>query len=198
MAVTKLPIDDFFINTIARIDSGELMLKDAAAILGVTSPGLHKKIAKYKRMQPPDSLLAIASPAKRIFLEAKASGMGTKQSMRLAYPDAQESSLPVMASQIMAEDQSQIALSDLMARNSIGRNHRISVLARVINSPDLNIAVKGLDQSWKLDGSYAPDRLEVTNHINPQEALETLWRLGCIQRTDGVQPPIIETIASPA
>ena len=161
MAQTKLHITQHFIDTIARIDTGELMLKDAAELLGISAPGLHKKVAKYKRQLPPESLLAIASPAKRIFIEAKSQGMSTKQSARLAYPDAEDSSLPVMASRIMAEPLAQVAMADLMARNGIGRDHRVSILAKIVNSPDLNLAIKALDQSFKLDSSYAPDRLEV-------------------------------------
>jgi|GEM_PF-6545107 len=166
MAQTKLHIDQNFIDTIARIDSGELMLKEAAALLGISPPGLHKKIAKYKRQLPPESLMAITSPAKRVFLEAKAFGLGNKQSARLAYPDAQEGSLSVLAAKVMAEEQSQVAMRDLMARNQIDRNHRVSILAKVINSPDLNLAIKGLSESWKLDGSYSPTEINVTTETD--------------------------------
>ena len=184
MAQTKLHIDQTFIDTIARIDSGELMLKEAAALLGISPPGLHKKIAKYKRQLPPESLKVITSPAKRIFLEAKAAGMGNKQSARLAYPDAQESSLSVLASKIMAEPQAQVAMQDLMARNGIDRNRRVSVLAQVINSPDLNLAVKGLDQSWKLDGSYAPDRLDINARVDSRLVLQMLFQAGLLEKSD--------------
>jgi len=161
MAVTKLPTDARFIETVARIDSGELMLKDAAAMLGVSAPGLHKKIAKYKRMQPPDSLLEL-SERQQIFCQAKASLMTNKDAARLAYPDAKESSLPVLATKIMAEPHAQVAIQDLMARNGIDRNFRVSRLKDVICSPDLNIAVKGLDQSWKLTGEYAAEKVDVS------------------------------------
>jgi hypothetical protein len=51
-------------------------------------------------------------------------------------------------------------MNDLMARNGIDRNFRVSRLADVIRSPDLNLAIKGLDQSWRLEGSYAADKVE--------------------------------------
>ena len=197
MAITKIKTDAQFIDLMQQMDAGEITLKDAAAQLCVTPPGLLKKRNKYKRQLPPESLLAITSPAKRIFLEARAAGMGNKQSARLAYPDAAESSLPVMASQIMAEPMAQVAMQDLMARNGIDKNHRISVLAQVINSPDKNLAVKGLDQSWKLDGSYAPDRLDVTQHIDARQALLLLESMGQITRTAD-NPRVIETTATPA
>lgn len=161
MAVTKLPTDARFIETVARIDSGELMLKDAATMLGISPPGLHKKIAKFKRMQPPDSLLEL-NERKQIFCQAKASLMTNKDAARLAYPDAKESSLPVLASHIMSEPMAQVAIQDLMARNGIDRNFRVSRLKDVICSPDLNIAVKGLDQSWKLTGEYAAEKVDVS------------------------------------
>ena len=61
----------------------------------------------------------------------------------------------------MSEPLSQVAMVDLLARNSCDRSHRVSVLARAINSADLNIAIKGLDQSWKLTGEYAAEKLDI-------------------------------------
>ena len=160
MAVTKIPIDEKFINTVERIDAGELTQKEAAEMLGISPPGLHKKISKYKRQQPPASLLEL-SERKQVFCQAKAALMTNKDAARLAFPDAKETSLPVIASQIMAEPNAQVAIHDLMARNGIDRNFRVSRLKDVICSPDLNIAVKGLDQSWKLTGEYAAEKLDI-------------------------------------
>ena len=71
----------------------------------------------------------------------------------------------------MAEPMAQVCISDLMARNGIDRNFRVSRLKDVICSPDLNIAAKGLDQSWKLDGSYSAEKMEVSINDDTLRAL---------------------------
>ena len=166
MAQRKITIDESFITLMGQIDSGEIMLKDAAAMLNVSPAALCQKRKKLALQKPPESL-TILSPPKRLFCEARAAGFSNKQAAKLAYPNAKEKSLPVIASQIMAEPNAQTAIIDLMARHGIDRNHRVSRLADVINSTDLNLAVKGLDQSWKLDGSYAAEKVDLS--INETE-----------------------------
>lgn len=161
MTKGKILIDGLFINLMEQIDRGELQLKDAAKLLNVSPSALCQKRTKWKLQQPPASLSEL-SEQRQIFCQAKGAGASNKEAARLAYPEAKESSLPVIASQVLSEPLAQVAIADLMARHGIDRNFRTSRLKDVICSPDLNIAVKGLDQSWKLDGSYAPDKLEVS------------------------------------
>jgi len=187
MGVTKIPIDDKFIAIVERIDSGELTQKDAAAMLGLSPAGMYKKLTKYKRMQPPDSLLEL-SERKQVFCQAKAALMSNKDAAKLAYPDAKDNSLPVIASQILSEKNAQVAIQDLMARNGIDRNFRVGILKNVICSPDLNIAVKGLDQSWKLTGEYAAEKLDIA--ITAQDIRDL------IQSIPDPQPQIINITPS--
>ncbi len=160
MAQTKLHIDQYFIDTIARIDSGELMLKEAAALLGISPPGLHKKIAKYKRQQPPESLLKLTEQRQK-FCIAKASGLGNKASARIAFPDAKEESLSPLARKVLNDPDVNTTISTLLARHGMTKDHRISRLADCLSSADLNIVLKTLSETWKLDGSYAADKLDV-------------------------------------
>jgi len=160
MAQTKLHIDQTFIDTISRIDSGELMLKEAAELLGISPPGLHKKIAKYKRMQPPESLLKLTESRQK-FCIAKASGASNKESARIAYPDAKEGSLSVLANQALSDPDVSTAISTLLARHGMSKDFRASRLADCMASQDLNIVLKSLSESWKLDGSYAAEKVEI-------------------------------------
>lgn len=161
MGKAKLIIDDQFVSLMEQIDRGELQSKDCAEMLDVTPSALCQARSKWKRQQPLDSVEAL-SPQRKIFVQAKASGASNKIAARAAYPDAAESSLSVIASQIMKEPDTQTAISDLMAQHGLTKSFRVSRLRDCTLSPDLNVVLKSLDQSWKLDGSYAAEKLDVS------------------------------------
>jgi hypothetical protein len=50
------------------------------------------------------------------------------------------------------------AINDLMAQTGICKRYRIQRLKNLIDHRDGSISAKGLDMSFRLDGSYAPEK----------------------------------------
>ena len=161
MGKAKLIIDDQFVSLMEQIDQGELQSKDCAEMLNVTPSALCQARSKWKRQQPLESVEAL-SPQRQVFVQAKVNGASNREAAKIAYPDAQDKSLSVIASQIMKEPDTQTAIGDLMAQHGLTRSFRVSRLRDCTLSPDLNVVLKSLDQSWKLDGSYAAEKLDVS------------------------------------
>jgi hypothetical protein len=162
MGRSKLIIDAQFVNLMQQIDAGEIEGKQVAEMLNVTPSALCQARAKWKRQQPPPELLKLTEQRQKYCI-AKASGADNKTAARAAYPTAKESSLSVISSQLSVDPDCQTAISTLLARHGLTKDYRTSRLATCISSPDLNLVLKALSESWKLDGSYSPVQIDVVS-----------------------------------
>lgn len=70
-----------------------------------------------------------------------------------------------LGSRLMARPDIQMAVADLMQEEGLTRRYRVQKLKRHIDHPDPNVSLKGLDQSWKLDGAYKEEHVHIyMNH----------------------------------
>jgi len=53
------------------------------------------------------------------------------------------------------------AIADLMDEKGLTQDYRIGKLKEHVDNLDPNVSLRALEQSWKLDGSYAPEK-----HLN--------------------------------
>jgi predicted transcriptional regulator len=63
-----------------------------------------------------------------------------------------------MGYQLMQKPDIQMAVAELMQEEGLTKRYRVQKLKGHIDHPDPNVSLKGLDQSWKLDGSYAAEK----------------------------------------
>lgn len=94
----------------------------------------------------------------KVFVIEKTKGKSNIQAVMQSHDVTSRESAKSMSSQLMAKPEVQMALSELMDHCGIDKPYRIKRLKNIIDSSDLNIVHKGLDMSFKLDGSYAPEK----------------------------------------
>jgi len=66
-----------------------------------------------------------------------------------------------MGYQLMQKPDIQTAVAELMQEEGLTRRYRVQKLKGHIDHPDPNVSLKGLDQSWKLDGAYTEKHVHV-------------------------------------
>ncbi len=66
---------------------------------------------------------------------------------------------------------------DLMRDSGLSKKYRLQKLKRCIDHPDPSVALKALDQSWKLDGSYHDSNKYAVNMTayNLTAIIEKIW-----------------------
>jgi len=66
-----------------------------------------------------------------------------------------------MGYQLMQKPDIQTAVAELMQEEGLTRRYRVQKLKGHIDHADPNVSLKGLDQSWKLDGAYTEKHVHV-------------------------------------
>lgn len=114
---------------------------------------------RVKRLLPPPDLDKYGLTDKeKAFVVEKAKGKTNTQAALASYEVTSLDSAKNIGSQLMSKPEVQMAIDELMEFHNIGRSFRISRLAQHINHNDPVVSLKALDLSWKLDGSYAPEK----------------------------------------
>lgn len=154
-----------------KIDDKELMekleagvsQKDIAEHFKVSPSAINQRIKRLKSYQLPDSFNKLTTNRKA-FVLAKLEGKNNIEAVKSAnYEVTSNESAKVIGSNLMKEEEVNEAIKDMMAQEGINKRVRIRRLRDLIFSKDLGIVSKGLDMSWKLDGSYTP--VQVNNNV---------------------------------
>src|SRR3972149_7714147 len=129
--------------------------KQIAQHFGVSCAAVCKRI---KRLAPPPDMPHFnhLTDKEKKFVLGKVEGKNNIQAVTKSHDVTSKKSAKSMASQLMGKPEIQISITELMDYCGIDKPYRIRRLKQIIDSSDLNIAHKGLDMSFKLDGSYAP------------------------------------------
>ena len=145
-------------NIILKMLKEEKTQKQIAEYFGVSPVAIHKRI---KRLIPlPESLQRLTEKEQRFCVE-KAKGKTATQAVMNSFEVTSRESAKVIGSQLMAKPEIQTAITDLMEYHGLTKSYRIQRLKHHVDCADPNISLKGLDMSFRLDGSYAP-----TRHVN--------------------------------
>ncbi len=131
--------------------------KEIAQLFGVSPVAIHKRLKRLTLPPPPESLQKLTKKEQK-FCIAIAQGKTQTQAAMDSYDVTSRESAKVMGSQLMVKPEIQMSITELMDYCGIDKTYRIRRLKNIIDCRDLNIAHKGLDMSFKLDGSYAPEK----------------------------------------
>jgi DNA-binding Lrp family transcriptional regulator len=156
--------DQTLIEAIPRIDAGEITQKELATQLSVSPSALNQRIKKLKAYTPPESFEALTDKQK-LFALAKVEGKSNLDAVKSAYDVTSNESGKALGTQLMSDPDVRVAIQDLMAQEGIPRRRRVRRLRDMIECPDLSVAGKGLDMSFKLAGDYAPQQIEVISDV---------------------------------
>ena len=130
---------------------------ECARYFGVSVPAVCKAVKRLKALELPPSLEKLTEKEKRYVLN-RATGKSKAESALLSFDCDNYDSAKSLGYRLSKDPDVQVALSDLMAQEEIPRRRRIQRLKDLIESKDPSVVSKGLDLSWRLDGSYAPQK----------------------------------------
>src|SRR4030043_1313232 len=146
--------DDILLQMIEEGKQG----KECADYFGCTPAAISKRL---KRLQPPPKSLEVLTPKEQRFCLEVANGKTQTQAAMNSFECSSLQSAKVIGSQLMDKPEIEIAINDLMVEAGLTRRYRLQRLKAHVDSKSADISLKALDQSWKLDGSYAPEK-----HLN--------------------------------
>jgi len=129
--------------------------KDIAQHFNVSCPAICKKL---KRLLPaPESVLDkynFTDQQKQFVIE-KAKGKTNTQAALASYEAGSLQSAKVIGSNLMAKPEVQQSINELLDTVGLTRLYRVRRLKQHIDSALPDISLKGLDMSFKLDGSFS-------------------------------------------
>jgi hypothetical protein len=114
-----------------------------------------------KRIAPLPESLNKLTPKEQKFCLAVAEGKSRINAALEAYDVKDRESAKALQNQLMQKDDIKIAVNELLQIFGLTKGYRINKIKQLVDHPDPNISLKSLDMSWKLDGSYAPEK-----HLN--------------------------------
>lgn len=127
--------------------------KELAAHFGVSPAAICQRLKYLKAFEAPESFDALTKKEKRFAL-AVAEGSNQSEAAMAAFDCNGRDSAKAIGSTLMRKPEMQMAITDLLSESGLTRRYRLKKLKQCIDAKDPSVVLKGLDQSWKLDGLY--------------------------------------------
>lgn len=127
---------------------------------------------RLKRLRLPDSMSALTQKEQKFavaILEGKSQTAAAAQAFDCGTLDSAKS----FGHNLMKRDDIKLAIQDIMREEGLTRRYRIKRLRHHVDAQDPNISLKGLDQCWRLDGSYSPEKHLVAHQVQSIDALSS-------------------------
>jgi len=126
--------------------------KEIAAHFDVSPAAICKRVKKLLNKKP-ESFERLTNKEQRFALSV-AEGKTQTQAALDSHECSSLDSAKSMGHQLMQKPDIRTAVADLMQEEGLTRRYRVQKLKTHVDHPDPNVSLKGLDQSWKLDGAY--------------------------------------------
>lgn len=142
--------------------------KECAKHFGVSPVAVCKKLKRL--LPPPKSLENLTEKEKKFAIEV-AKGKTATQAALNSFDVSSMNSAKVIGSQLMGKPEIKMAIEELMEYHGLTRSYRIVKLKDHVDHADPNVSLKALDMSFKLDGTYAPEKhqsVSATVQITPE------------------------------
>lgn len=133
---------------------------EIARHFGVSPSYITKRLRELQPPELPGSFEGLSEHQQK-FVLARVEGKTQTQAALGSYECGSMESAKVMGSQLGARPDIKLAIQDIMAEEGLTRRKRVQKLKDHVFSKREDISLKALDQSWKLDGSYSPQQIEV-------------------------------------
>ena len=135
--------------------------KEIAKFFGCSEPAVSKRIRKL--IPKPD--LSHLTDKQRAFVIEVCQGNNPTQSAMSVYDCKDRNSAKVLASNMMNNPEITDSIKQIMDYVGLTCSYRIERLKHWVDHPDGDFSLRGLDMSFKLDGSYAPQKFEYQTGI---------------------------------
>lgn len=161
-------IDDNVLLQLIR--EGEKNQREIADHFNVSSVAICKRL---KKILPKPRSLENLTPKERKFAMAVAEGKSRTQAAMDSFDVSTRASAKAMQNVLMQKDDIKIAIAELMNIFGLTRGYRIYKLKSHVDHVDPSVSLKALEQTWKLDGSFAPEKhialtAAVDNILSPE------------------------------
>jgi hypothetical protein len=156
--------------------------KEMAAHFGCSEPAITKRKKRYKKLglyndfELPGAFMNLTEKEQK-FVLARVEGKTQTDSVREAYDCSTDGSARSLGSQLMTRNDIQESIGQIMQWEGLTRTKRVRVLKKHIYSKDPNVSLKGLDQSWKLEGLYLDKHIHAHVHFDYNAALKKVSEL---------------------
>ena len=155
-----------------------------AAICKRVKKLLSKKPESFERLTKKEQKFALA------ISEGKTQTQAALDSHECSSLDSAKS----MGYQLMQKPDIQTAVAEIMQEQGLTRRYRVQRLKTHIDHPDPNVSLKGLDQSWKLDGAYKEEQVHVhlsyDDMVKAQEYADS--RLRAFEEKHGIESDTVD------
>jgi DNA-binding Lrp family transcriptional regulator len=148
--------DDNIILQMLREDKTQ---KEIAKHFNVSGAAICKRVKKLLNKKP-ESFERLTKKEQKFALSV-AEGKTQTQAALDSHECSSLDSAKSMGYQLMQKPDIQTAVAELMQEEGLTRRYRVQKLKVHIDHPDPNVSLKGLDQSWKLDGAYTEKHVHV-------------------------------------
>jgi phage terminase small subunit len=133
--------------------------KQIAEHFNVSGAAICKRVKKLLGKKP-ESFERLTKKEQKFALSV-AEGKTQTQAALDSHDCSSLDSAKSMGYQLMQKPDIQTAVAELMQEEGLTRRYRVQKLKGHIDHPDPNVSLKGLDQSWKLDGAYTEKHVHV-------------------------------------
>ena len=133
--------------------------KEIAEHFNVSGAAICKRVKKLLNKKP-ESFERLTKKEQKFALSV-AEGKTQTQAALDSHECSSLDSAKSMGHQLMQKPDIQTAVAELMQEEGLTRRYRVQKLKGHIDHPDPNVSLKGLDQSWKLDGAYTEKHVHV-------------------------------------
>jgi len=139
------------------LDEGKSQ-KEIANFFNVSPAAICKRLKRIKPL--PESLEKLTDKEREFALQV-AEGSNQTQAALASHDCSSLASAKSMGSQLMAKPDIQTAVAEIMQDEGLTRRYRVTKLKNHIDNTDPGISLKGLDQSWKLEGAYVQKHIVI-------------------------------------
>ena len=166
--------------------------KEIAEYFNVSGAAICKRVKRIFGKKP-ESFENLTEKEQKFAL-AIAEGKTQTQAALDSHECSSMDSAKSMGHQLMQKSDIQTAVAELMQEEGLTRRYRVQKLKSHIDHPDPNISLKGLDQSWKLEGAYTEKYVHV--HMSYEEMKqiddEINAKIRAFEEKFGILPDTIE------
>jgi phage terminase small subunit len=152
---------------IELLDQG-MTQKEAAQHFNCSEPAISKRLSKL-RSRVPQAFEKLLTKKQKNFALALAEGQSKTKAAALAYDTTTIDSARTIGKRLSVDSDIQTAVSEILQRNGLTKQYRVNRLRELVDSLDSNIALRAIDMTFKLDGSYSPENHNV--NVRTYEAL---------------------------
>ena len=159
------------------IDQG-MNQKEAAQHFKCSEAAISRRLKKL-RQGIPTSFQGL-TPKRQNFAIALASGKSKTEAAEIAFDVSTAASARAIGKRLASNSDIQTGVSEILQLSGLTKTYRVNRLRQLVDSPDSSIALRAIEMTFKLDGSFSPEKhLHVEMNIDDlmQSKQETEKRL---------------------